>query len=332
MKIESYHLEIPGKIKMSFLNLGGIIQYLHVPDKNGMMGDIVLGFDNKEDYQHFAHPYFGSIIGRYANRIAEGLFRIDGKSYQLILNDGENSLHGGLIGLDKVFWQVQENSDKHSYTLTHEDPNGRQGYPGNVKIAVTYTLSNRCELVIDYHAVTDAKTIINLTNHTYFNLGDGCEKNILEHELWINANFYTEVRNNLIPTGNILEVNGPNDFRKQKKIGKDIGKTPTGYDHNYVLNEGPLYCPKARLIHEKSGRMMEVFTTEPGMQFYSGNLLDGTLLGKNNTYYQRHQGLCLETQHFPDSPNHPNFPSTELNPGEIFKSKTIYKFCTLNDG
>lgn len=326
-KIECFELKIPGQIEMTFLNYGGIIQKLLVPDKNGKMEDIVLGFDNPEDYLN-THPYFGALVGRYANRIAKGEFTLHGERYHLAVNNGPNSLHGGLKGFDKAYWKVKKNPDNHSFTLTHFSPDGDEGYPGNLNIEVTYTLTEKRELVIDYKATTDRETVINLTNHSYFNLGGRNGSDILNHELWINADYYTVVDSDLTPTGNLMEVRGPRDFLTHKKIGKDIEHVPGGYDHNWVLNEAPLYDPKARLVHPYSGRMMEVFTTEPGIQFYSGNFLDGTIRGKDKVRYEKHQGLCLETQHFPDSPNHPKFPTTVLKPGEVFTSKTIYKFSS----
>jgi aldose 1-epimerase len=322
LKIESFQLKIPHQIEITFLNYGGIIQCLKVPDKFGTMGDVVLGFDDPEDYQRIDHPYFGALVGRYANRIANGLFTLNGERYALPKNDGPNSLHGGLKGFDKAFWKVQMNPDKLSCTLTLKSPDGDEGYPGNLDVEVTYTLTHGRELVIDYRAISDKDTIINLTNHSYFNLGLDHENDILGHELWINADKYTAVDDNLTPTGELNSVEGDMDFREHRAIGKG------GYDHNFVLNEAPLYDPKARLIHPPSGRMMEVFTTEPGLQFYSGNFLDGKIKGKNQKSYQRHHGVCLETQHFPDSPNHPNFPSTLLKAGEVFTSKTMYKFSS----
>lgn len=319
MKIKTYTLSIPGQIEVTFLNYGGIIQKLMVPDKDGRMGDVVLGFDNPEDYRN-EHPYFGALVGRYANRIANGRFTLDGKTYQLATNNGPNALHGGLTGFNRVFWDVIENPDGMSFTLKHHNPAGHEGYPGNLLVEVTYTIDKGRELIIDYKATTDEATVINLTNHSYFNLtGRGT---ILDHELWLNANRYTEVDDNLTPTGKLPDVTGDMDFRSHRKI------THGGYDHNFVLNEAPLRDPKARLIDPKTGRMMEVFTTEPGIQFYSGNFLDGTLTGKNQEKYHKYAGLCLETQHFPDSPNHPEFPVTILRPGEEFISKTIYKFTS----
>lgn len=325
MKIQSYTLSIPGEIEVTFLNYGGIIQKILVPDKNNHMEDVVLGFDNPEDYKK-DHPYFGALIGRYANRIAEGKFTLDGRTFTLQKNNGKNSLHGGLIGLDRVFWNVEKNPDNLSYTLTHKSPDGHEGYPGNLEIEVTYRISNGRELIIDYRATTDKPTPVNLTNHTYFNLGGKNAENILDHELWINADHYTVVSDDLIPTGDIFSIIGAKDFREHKAIGKDVGNLNGGYDHNYVLNEAPIFDPKARLFHPGSGRTMEVFTTEPGIQFYSGNQLDGKLVGKNGVKYGKYQGLCLETQHFPDSPNHSHFPDTILRPGEVYNSKTIYRF------
>lgn len=327
MKIETYELKIPGEIEITFLNYGGIIQKLVVPDSNGNMDDVVLGFDNPEDYTG-PHPYFGALVGRYANRIAKGKFRLNEKTYQLQINNGPNALHGGLRGFDRVFWNVTKNPDGLSYTLKHESPHMNEGYPGKLSVEVTYTVTRGRELVIDYKAVTDRPTPINLTNHSYFNLGGVHRETILDHELWINADAITAVDGNLIPTGELLSTRDAFDFREHKRIGIDITKVPAGYDHNYVLNHAPLYDPKARLIDPDSGRMMEVFTTEPGLQFYSGNFLDGTLKGKNEVHYKKHHGLCLETQHFPDSPNHPHFPSTILTPEGPYFSKTIYKFTS----
>lgn len=319
MKIQTYILSIPGQIEVTFLNYGGIIQKILVPDKEGRMGDVVLGFDNPEDYRN-EHPYFGALVGRYANRIANGRFTLDGKIYQLTTNNGSNALHGGILGFDRVFWDVNENPDGMSFTLKHHSPSGHEGYPGNLEVEVTYTIDKGRELIIDYQATTDEATVINLTNHSYFNLsGAGT---ILDHELWLNADHFTEVDENLTPTGRLPDVTGDMDFRSHRKIAHG------GYDHNFVLNEAPLRDPKARLIDPDTGRMMEVFTTEPGIQFYSGNFLDGTLMGKNQERYQQYAGLCLETQHFPDSPNHPHFPSTILRPDEEFVSKTIYKFTS----
>lgn len=327
MNIKTFELKIENEIEMTFLNYGGIIQSLKVPDKNGKMDDVVLGFDHPEDYLK-DHPYFGALIGRYANRIREGKFILDGKLYSLAVNNPPNTLHGGLIGFDKVIWNVETGRDGRSCILKHESPDGHEGYPGKLKVEVTYTLTTTRELIIDYKATSDKVTPVNFTNHSYFNLAGKTEKNILDHELWINADHFTSVDDNLTPTGEIFSIKGSKDFREHKIIGQDIEHIPGGYDHNYVLNESPLRDPKARLIHPPSGRMLEIFTTEPGLQFYSGNFLDGSLTGKNGIKYQKHHGLCLETQHYPDSPNHPHFPSTLLQPGEVFLSKTMYKFSS----
>lgn len=325
MKIQPYSLTIPGEIDVTFLNFGGIIQKISVPDKTGKMEDVVLGFDNPEDYLA-ENPYFGALIGRYANRIAGGKFNLEGKSYSLKQNNGQNALHGGERGFNRVFWNVEKNPDNFSYTLTYLSRDGEEGYPGNLSVEVTYRVSNGRELIIDYRATTDKATPLNLTNHSYFNLGGKNAETILDHELWINADHYTVVTGDLIPTGDIFSVIGAKDFREHKAIGKDIGHINGGYDHNYVLNEAPLFDPKARLYHPASGRTLEVFTTEPGLQLYSGNQLDGSLRGKSGIKYHQYHGLCLETQHFPDSPNHAHFPDTILKPGDVFTSKTIYRF------
>lgn len=327
MKIQTYTLSIPDEIEITFLNYGGIIQTLKVPDKNGKMEDVVLGFDNPEDYLK-DHPYFGALIGRYANRIKNGSFTIGKNTYSLPKNEGANTLHGGVKGFDKVFWDVHKNLDGHSCTLRYESPDMEEGFPGKLQVEVTYTINRGREFVIDYKIRSNKATPVNLTSHAYFNLGGPSSSSILDHELWINSDSITEVNENLIPTGEIVPVKYPFDFRQHKRIGLDLEKVPGGYDHNFVLNEVPIYDPKARLRDPVSGRMMEILTTEPGLQFYSGNFLSGTLTGKNGMKYQKHSGLCLETQHFPDSPNHPHFPSTLVGPLAPYFSKTIYKFTS----
>ena len=324
-KIKTFHLSVPNEIELTFLDYGGIIQSLKVPDKNGLMDDVVLGFDSPEEYLN-DHPYFGALIGRYANRINAGTFGLDGKEYNLSLNTPPTTLHGGERGFDKVIWEVDNGSDGKSFNLSYLSPDGENGFPGNLKVEVTYSVTVNRELVIDYRVTTDKPTPINLTNHSYFNLGGIKHPNILDHELWINADHFTVVNKDLIPTGEIFSVLGSKDFRTHKKIGDEIKNLPNGLDHNFVLNEVPLRDPKARLYHPSSGRMMEVFTTEPGLQVYTGNLLDGSIQGKEGISYQKNHALCLETQHFPDSPNHLHFPSTILRPEEIFNSKTIYRF------
>lgn len=326
MKVETYKLKLDGIIEVQFLNYGGIIKSLRVPNRMGMMDDVVLGLDHAEEYLN-PHPYFGAIIGRYGNRIHQGKFRLNGQNYQVSVNNGDHSLHGGVRGFDKVFWEVSPGS-LNSYTLQYTSPDGEEGFPGELKVKVTYSVTSLRELVIDYEATTSKATPLNLTNHTYFNLTGDPHKNILGHELWIDADRYTEVDQHLIPTGELLKVTGPMDFLKPKLIGLDIDKTSSGYDHNYVLNQVTGNRARARVYEPRSGRVMEVFTTEPGIQFYSGNFLDGSLHGKKNVPYQKHYGFCLETQHFPDSPNQPHFPSTILSPGERFSSRTIYRFLT----
>ncbi|MCD4772612.1 MAG: galactose mutarotase [Bacteroidales bacterium] len=308
-------------------NYGGIVTSLLVPDKNGKLDDVVLGFDNLDDYLQ-GHPYFGAIVGRYGNRIAKGKFTLNGKEYNLAINNGPNHLHGGIKGFDKAIWsaaKIKEN-DYVGLRLSHFSKDGDEGYPGNLGVIVIYSLTNNNELKIKYQATTDKATPVNLTHHSYFNLaGTG---DIFNHELMIDANKYTVVNNNLIPTGELRNVKETAfDFTSSKKIGKEISDVEGGYDHNFVLNN---YSGETRKVVEVlepiSGRIMEVFTSEPGIQFYSGNFLDGTEIGKNNKVYNKHYGFCLETQHFPDSPNQLEFPSTILHPGETYTHKTIYKF------
>lgn len=324
MKVQSYELKIPGKIEVTFLNYGGIIQKLKIPDMAGKMADVLLGFEYPERYLS-DHPYFGALIGRYANRIAKGIFKLNDDTFHLNVNDGQNSLHGGKNGFDKVFWEVKK-LDEYSYLLSHISPDGNEGYPGDLKVEVTYRINPGQELIITYNATTTRSTPVNLTQHMYFNLSGNFQKNILEHELWINAETYTEVDRSLIPKGIYMSVEGPMDFRRLKKIGRDIEKVTGGYDHNYCLNDVPLRGPKARLFHSDSGRMLEIFTTEPGLQMYSGNFLDGSIKGKNEILLNKYAGVCLETQHYPDSPNHSHFPTTILNPGEKYFTETVYKF------
>ncbi len=309
-------------------NYGGIITEIHTPDRNGKMGNIVLGFDNLEQYIA-GHPYFGALIGRFGNRIAKAQFTLDGEEYQLAVNNGNNALHGGIQGFDKVVWDVEVISclERAALKLSYLSPDGEEGYPGNLKVSVTYELLMD-QLFITYEAETDKATVLNLTNHSYFNLAG--EGTILDHILYINASKYTPVDGELIPTGELANVEGtPFDFRKPTVIGarmEEVGGEPIGYDHNYVVDgtagENRI---AAKVLDPKSGRSLEVITSEPGVQFYSGNFLDGTLESKGDSYEQ-HEGFCLETQHFPDSPNQPNFPSTVLRPGEKFVSQTIFKF------
>ncbi|MFA6979532.1 MAG: aldose epimerase family protein [Ignavibacteriaceae bacterium] len=331
-----YTLKNHNKVSVSITNYGGIITSIKVPDKNGNISDIVLGYDHVDGYIINNSPYFGALIGRYGNRIAKGKFSLGGVQYKLATNNGENHLHGGEIGFDKVVWTANElhGKDTVGLELTYVSKDGEEGYPGNLNVKVNYTLNNRNELRIDYTATTDKKTIVNLTNHAYFNLKDAGASTILDNQLKINADRFTPIDSTLIPIGKIIPVeNSPFDFRNFTKIGKRINskdeqiKFGLGYDHNFVLNENGNQLKHAATVKEEStGRILEVFTTEPGIQFYSGNFLDGSITGKNNIVYNRRSGFCLETQHFPDSPNHNNFPLTELEPHQAYNSTTIYKF------
>ncbi len=315
-------------ITAEIINYGGIVTSLTVPDRNGVFDDIVLGFDNLEDYLD-EHPYFGAIVGRYANRIADAKFELGGKVYQLAANNGRNHLHGGTRGLDRRVWDYQTilHEGEPSLKLTYLSPHGEEGYPGNLSLSVIYTLTSNNELIITFGANTDKSTPLNISHHGYFNLTGGKES-VLDHELLINASRFTEVNDDLIPTGELPEVQGtPMNFRKMKPVGRDIEMVKGGYDHNYVLDDGEGSLQTAALLYEpSSGRLMEVLTTQPGVQLYTGNFLDGSLTGKNGTVYQKHWGLCLETQHYPDSPNQPHFPVTILEPGDEYLHSAIYKF------
>ena len=307
---------------VSITTYGGAITSLWAPDRNGSFGDIVLGFGALEDY--VSNPrYFGALIGRHANRIAQGRFALNGVEYQLPKNNGPNHLHGGFKGFDKRVWNAKEEDDV--LHLSYFSKDGEEGYPGNVEAFVDYRLSGN-ELSIEYRASTDRDTIVNLTNHSYFNLkGQGT---ILKHELTMNADGFTPVSADLIPTGEIKSVAGtPMDFRGGKAIGSDLGLTESGYDHNFVLNDWDGSLRSAVELYElTTGRMLEILTTQPGMQFYSGNFLDGSFIGKNGIAYVKYAGLCLEPQHFPDAPNHSNFPSTVLRPGEEYTHSTVLRF------
>jgi aldose 1-epimerase len=308
---------------------GGTITALEVPDKDGNFADVVLGFDNLQDYLG-EHPFFGVIAGRYANRIAFGKFTLDGVEYKLAATDGRHHLHGGVTGFDKVVWDGEEvkTPDAVGVKLTYLAKDGEEGYPGNLRTTVTYWLTNQNELVIEYEAETDKPTVINLTNHSYFNLSGEGSGDILGHEIMINADRYTAVDEELIPTGELAPVKGTAlDLTTAQPIGAGFNELKDGYDHNYVLNkEGNELSLAAKVFDPKSGRKMEVYTTQPGVQFFTGNTMNGTLKGKSGKIYHKHAGFCLETQHFPDSPNHESFPATRLNPGETFREKTIYKF------
>ncbi|MBT9395537.1 galactose mutarotase [Hymenobacter sp. NST-14] len=329
-EVQLYTLTNAHGLQVSITNYGGTITSLLVPDKAGKPGEIVLGFDNVSGYQspefRKAGPYFGALIGRYGNRIAKGKFTLDGKEYTLAQNNGENTLHGGKKGFDKVLWQAEPGTSAEGQTLklSYLSKDGEEGYPGNLTVTVVYTLTADDALKIDYSATTDKATPVNLTNHAYFNLGGG--KDVLGHEVTLAADRYNVVDAGLIPTGELRPVQGtPFDFTSPHTIGERIAQVPGGYDHNWVLNSATGQ-PAATVYEPTTGRTMEVTTTEPGLQFYTGNFLDGTLKGASGQTYGKHAGFCLETQHFPDSPNQPKFPSTILKPGQTLHSTTIYKF------
>jgi aldose 1-epimerase len=329
--VEAYTLYNRQGASARVITYGATLTELRVPDKNGKMGDVVLGFDNLEGYLG-QHPYFGGTIGRYGNRIAKGKFTLDGKEYQLFLNNGPNSLHGGQVGFNRRVWKVEELKDKEGAAVrfSYLSKDGEENYPGNLNVSVTYTLTNTDELKLQYSAETDKDTVLNITNHSYFNLSGTDTGNILKYILYINADKYTPVDSTLIPTGEIASVVGtPLDFLKPTAIGARIGelKEIGGYDHNYALNgkAGTLRAA-AKVTDPESGREMEVLTTEPGVQFYSAIGLNGSIKGKGGVGYEKYGAICLETQHFPDSPNHPNFLSAVLKPGTKFYSETIYKF------
>lgn len=313
---------------VKIINYGGTVTNIIVPDKKGTMGDVVLGYDSLSGYRQKNNPYMGCLVGRYANRIANAKFTLDGKTYNLAANNNGNTLHGGLVGFDKVVWDMKPLPGDSSLVLTYASKDGEEGYPGNLQVEVIYTLRNDNALQIDYKATTDKPTPVNLTNHSYFNLSAGDDATVLDHEIQIEGDAYTAVNDKLIPTGVNPPVKGtPMDFTVMKKIGKDIDKVSGGYDHNWVLRDSSTQLHKAASLHHVfSGRFMEVYTTQPGIQFYTGNFLDGTLTGKENRKYIQHSGLCLETQHFPDGPNQPGFPTTILKPGETYVQQTVYKF------
>lgn len=333
--VELYTITNAHGVEVRAMNYGGIIVSLRVPDKHGRMDDVVLGFDKFEGYLN-NRPYFGAIIGRYANRIAKARFSVDGVPYTLAANDGPNCLHAGIKGFDKVVWKAEpfDNAKGVGLIFTYTSKDGEEGFPGNLTAKVTYTLTDKDELIFDYEAATDKATPVNLTQHTYFNLAGEGQGDILGHELTLDADRFTPVDKTLIPTGELRAVKGtPLDFTKSTTIGARINDTYEqmvlghGYDHNFVIRRtGPGLVLAARVHEPQSGRVLEVYTTEPGVQFYSGNFLDGTLVGKQGHVYKQRTGFALETQHFPDSPNHPDFPSTILKPGEVFRSQTLYKF------
>jgi aldose 1-epimerase len=331
-KVEIYTLE-EGSLKARVMTYGARLVSLEVPDRSGKISDIVLGYESLDGYTADPKSYFGSIVGRYGNRIAHATFTLDGKRYDLPANDGVNTLHGGIKGFDKLVWKGQE--IPHGVELTLVSKDGDQGFPGTLTARVRYTLEAHA-LKIEYFATTDKDTVLNLTNHSYFNLAGEGQGDILNHLMMIPADRYTPVDSGLIPTGELAPVAGtPLDFHKATAIGARIDdpneqmRLGGGYDHNFVLNgKMGVLQEAARVVEPTSGRVLTVETTQPGVQFYSGNFLDGTLHGKHGHVYAKHTGFCLETQHFPDSPNHPKFPTSELKPGETYHSITLFKFST----
>jgi aldose 1-epimerase len=329
--IEAYTVHNSQGASAKFITYGATLTELHMKDKQGQLGDVVFGFDDLQGYLG-NHPYFGATVGRYANRIAKGTFTLDGQTYHLPINNPPNSLHGGDQGFSRRVWKAEpvKRPDGAGVRFTYLSKDGEEGYPGNLTVSVTYLLTDKNELKIDYEAQTDKDTVVNLTNHSYFNLSGSGTGDILKYVLYLNADKYTPVDSTLIPTGEIASVAGTSlDFRKPTAIGARIAeiKGIGGYDHNFVLNGqmGTLRIA-ARVSDPDSGREMEVWTTEPGVQFYSSIGLNGSIKGKGGVAYQKYGAICLETQHYPDSPNHPNFPSTELKPGQHFHSETVYKF------
>ncbi|MEU3412872.1 aldose epimerase family protein [Streptomyces sp. NPDC006658] len=325
-----------GGTRMKVLSYGGVVQTLEIPDRHGQYANVVAGFDNIADYVA-GSPYFGALIGRYGNRIGKGRFTLDGKPYQLSVNDGDNSLHGGAQGFDKRVWDVEPftHGTDVGLRLRRTSADGEMGYPGTLRTQVTYTLTRHGDWRIDYEATTDRATVVNLTSHVYWNLAGEGTGGIEDHELSIAAARYTPTDSGLIPTGELARVAGtPFDFRHAKPIGRDLRAgheqlvLAKGYDHNWVLDKGITARPEhvATLRDPRSGRTLKIATDQPGLQFYSGNFLDGTLTGTGGRTYRQGDALCLETQHFPDSPNHPAFPSTVLRPGETYRTSTIHRF------
>jgi aldose 1-epimerase len=339
-QVDLYTLSNKQGMEASIATYGATLVTLKVPDRTGKIDDVVLGYDTVDGYAT-GKSYFGGTIGRYGNRIARAKFTLDGEVYDLAKNDGPNSLHGGTIGFNKRLWNAREvsNPDGESLELSYLSKAGEEGYPGNLSVTVTYTLSReRNELKIEYHATTDKDTVLNLTNHSYFNLAGQGNGDILHHQVTLHASRFTPVDETLIPTGELRDVSGtPFDFLQPAEIGARIGqndqqlKVGKGYDHNWVLDKesgADLLTSAAQAYDPQSGRVLEILTTEPGIQFYSGNFLDGSAHGKGRKSYGYRSGFCLETQHFPDSPNHPSFPTTELKPGQTKRSTTVLRFST----
>ena len=332
--VDLYTLTNANGVEVGIITYGGIVVSMKVPDRHGKAGEVTLGYDSLDGYLKNNSPYFGALIGRYANRIDKGKFSMAGREYRLATNNGESHLHGGNRGFDKVVWKAEEirGENRVGLKLAYVSADGEEGYPGTLTVTVVYSLTNNNELKMDYRATTSKETILNLTNHAYFNLAGGGD--ILKHEVMINASRFTPVNAAVIPTGELRSVKGtPMDFTKPMAIGARINQKDEqlilgkGYDHNWVLDRKDSNLSLAARVREPaSGRVLEVLTTEPGVQFYTGNFLDGTIKGKAGKVYQQRAGFCLETQHFPDSPNKPNFPSTILKPGQKYATTTIYKF------
>lgn len=337
--VYEYTLTNASGVEVKVITYGGIITSVKVPDRRGVADNIVLGYDNLPDYE-FRNGYFGCIVGRFGNRIGGARFTLDGKTYQLARNDGPNHLHGGVKGFDKRAWEVTreiQESDRVGIELHYLSPDGEENYPGNLDVFVTYTLTNQNELRIDYRATTDQATVVNLTNHTFWNLAGEGSGSIDGHQVMINADRFTQVDETMIPTGELTPVEGtPLDLRQPRVVGEGIRAYHPqmayahGYDHNWVINRPSLddksLVQAAEVFEPESGRRMKVFTTEPGIQFYTGNFLNGGIYGTTHRAYRQGDALCLETQHFPDSPNHPEFPTTVLRPGEVYQSTTVYQF------
>jgi aldose 1-epimerase len=335
--VEIFTLRNANGVEVRAMTYGGIITSLEVPDSQGVMADVVLGFDSLDGYLK-PHPFFGAIVGRYGNRIARGRFTLDGREFSLATNNGPNHIHGGKVGFDKKVWLAEPIAGKSAVAFSRTSADGEEGYPGNLVVRVTYELTDRNELVVDYYATSDKATPVNLTQHSYFNLTADGSRDILGHRMMINADRYLPVDAALIPTGEIATVQDtPFDFREPMTIGARIDqphaqlKNGQGYDHTWVLNRkgGDLELA-ARVVEPTSGRTLEVRTTEPGVQFYAGNFLNGTIAGRGGQVYGRRAGFCLETQHYPDSPNHPAFPSTILRPGQEYRSRTVFAFGVVS--
>lgn len=329
-KVDLFTLSNNNGLRLKVMTFGGRITELHVPDRTGRSGNVVLGFEHLKQYEA-KNPYFGSTVGRVANRIAKGHFQIDHHFYHTPINNGPNTLHGGLIGFDRQMWDARETHEngRHLLRLHYFSKDGDQGFPGNMQAAATFSLSDNNEVQLGWMATSELPTIVNMTNHAYFNLKGAGAGTILDHYLTVHAEQYTPSDENLVPTGEIKSVGGtPYDFRQPHTIGERLEQLPHGYDINYVIGNSGAMKPVARVEERTTGRVMEVESTQPGVQFYSGNFLDGTIVGIGGAY-PKHAGLCLETQHYPDSIHHPNFPSTVLRPGEEYRHTAIYRFSTL---